>query len=60
MVPSIQYRGSGVHAFSMVLRQQLKNQGIKVFEVVPPGVDMELNAEGRAKRSNFKVNLKPE
>jgi short-subunit dehydrogenase involved in D-alanine esterification of teichoic acids len=44
----------------MVLRQQLKNQGIKVFEVVPPGVDMELNAEGRAKRSNFKVNLKPE
>jgi uncharacterized oxidoreductase len=51
---------AGLHAFSMALRHQLKNQGIKVFEVVPPAVDTELNAEGRAKRGNFKANLEPE
>jgi uncharacterized oxidoreductase len=51
---------AGLHAFSMALRPQLKNQGIKVFEVVPPAVDTELNAEGRAKRGNFKANLEPE
>jgi uncharacterized oxidoreductase len=50
---------AGLHAFNMVLRHQLKNQGIRVFEVVPPAVDTELNAVGRAKRSNFKVDLKP-
>ena len=41
---------AGLHAFYMALRHQLKNQRIKVFEVVPPVVDTELNAEGRAKR----------
>jgi uncharacterized oxidoreductase len=51
---------AGVHAFSMALRQQLLKVGIKVFEVVPPAVDTELNSEGRAKRGNFKVDLKPE
>jgi len=51
---------AGLHAFSMALRHQLRNQGIKVFEVVPPAIDTELNSEGRAKRGNFKVDLKPE
>jgi uncharacterized oxidoreductase len=51
---------AGVHAFSMALRQQLLKFGIKVFEVVPPAVDTELNPEGRAKRGNFKIDLKPE
>ena len=50
---------AGLHAFSMALRQQLLKPGIKVFEVVPPAVDTELNPEGRAQRSNFKVDLKP-
>jgi uncharacterized oxidoreductase len=50
---------AGLHAFSMALRHQLKNQRIKVFEVVPPAVDTELNAEGRVKRGNFKANLEP-
>lgn len=50
---------AGLHAFSMALRQQLLKSGIKVFEVVPPAVDTELNQEGRAKRGNFKVDLKP-
>jgi uncharacterized oxidoreductase len=50
---------AGMHAFSLALRQQLAKTGIKVFEVVPPAVDTELNAEGRAKRGNFKADLKP-
>ena len=51
---------AGLHAFSMALRHQLRNQGIKVFEVVPPAVDTELNQEGRAKRGNFKAGLTPD
>lgn len=50
---------AGMHAFSMALRQQLLKLGINVFEVVPPAVDTELNPEGRSKRGNFKVDLKP-
>jgi uncharacterized oxidoreductase len=51
---------AGLHAFSMALRHQLAKIGIKVFEVVPPAVDTDLNPEGRAKRGNFKANLTPE
>jgi uncharacterized oxidoreductase len=51
---------AGMHAFSMALRHQLMKAGIKVFEVVPPAVDTELNPEGRAKRGNFKANLTSE
>jgi uncharacterized oxidoreductase len=51
---------AALHAFSMALRQQLLKVGIKVFEVVPPAVDTELNPEGRAKRGNFKANVTPE
>ncbi|HEK86193.1 MAG TPA: SDR family NAD(P)-dependent oxidoreductase [Candidatus Aminicenantes bacterium] len=50
---------AGLHAFSIALRHQLSRVGIKVFEVVPPAVDTELNPEGRAKRANFKIDLKP-
>jgi uncharacterized oxidoreductase len=50
---------AGLHAFSMALRYQLKDQGIKVFEVVPPAVDTELNPKGRA-ASNYRPDLKPD
>ena len=50
---------AGMHAFTMALRHQLLKSGIRVFEVVPPAVDTELNPEGRAKRGNFKANLMP-
>jgi Short-chain dehydrogenase involved in D-alanine esterification of lipoteichoic acid and wall teichoic acid (D-alanine transfer protein) len=50
---------AGLHAFSMAIRHQLLKTGIKVFEVVPPAVDTELNPEGRALRGSFKVDLKP-
>jgi uncharacterized oxidoreductase len=51
---------AGLHAFSMALRHQLSKLGIKVFEVVPPAVDTELNPEGRAQRGNFKADLTAE
>ncbi len=50
---------AGLHVFSMCLRQQLKDTGIKVFEIIPPGVDTELNPEGRAQRGGYKANLEP-
>jgi len=48
---------AGVHAFTMALRQQIQPLGIKVFEVVPPAVDTELNPQGRAARGGFRANL---
>jgi uncharacterized oxidoreductase len=51
---------AGLHAFSMALRHQLLKHGIKVFEVVPPGVETELNLEGRSGRGGYKPDLKPD
>ena len=50
---------AGLHAFSLALRHQLAKTAIKLFEVVPPAVDTELNPEGRALRGNYKPDLKP-
>lgn len=50
---------AAMHSFSMTLRHQLRETGIRVFEVTPPLVDTELNKEGR-KKSGLKVDLKPE
>jgi uncharacterized oxidoreductase len=50
---------AGLHAYSMAVRLQLSKIGIKVFEVVPPAVDTELNPDGRARRGNFKAGLGP-
>lgn len=51
---------AGMHAYSMAMRVQLAKIGVKVFEIVPPAVDTNLNPEGRAKRGNFKAGLGPE
>lgn len=45
--------------FDANLQQQLSTVGIKVFEIVPPAVDTELNPIGRANRGNFKADLSP-
>jgi uncharacterized oxidoreductase len=39
---------AGLHTYSMLLRQQLAETTVKVFEIIPPMVDTELNMEGRA------------
>jgi uncharacterized oxidoreductase len=51
---------AGMHAWSMALRRQLQPVGVKVFEVVPPAVDTNLNPEGRARRGGFKAGLGPD
>ena len=48
---------AAIHSFSMSLRQQLLKTPIKVIEIVPPGVDSELNKEGRAKRGGYSAGL---
>ena len=50
---------AGVHAYCMTLRQQVMKIGIKVYEVIPPMVDSELNKEGRMKRHMPAPELKP-
>ena len=51
---------AGLHAYSMAMHVQLAKIGVKVFEIVPPAVDTNLNPEGRAQRGNFKAGLGPE
>lgn len=41
---------AAVHSFSISLRQQLSKTNVKVFEVLPPVVDTELDRGARAKR----------
>jgi len=48
---------AGLHAFTMAFRRQVLPLGIKVFEVVPPAVDTDLNPQGRAARGGFKANV---
>ncbi len=50
---------AGIHAYSMALRHQLSKTGIKVFEVIPPAVDTDLNPKGRGKRSGYKPGVTP-
>ncbi len=58
-VPVYSATKAAMHAFTMVLRHQLLKTGIKVFEIVPPAVDTELNSAGRARRPGFKIDLQP-
>lgn len=51
---------AGLHSFCLTLRHQLSDTSIKVFEVIPPAVDTELNKEAR-ERLNFRnIDVKPD
>ena len=41
---------AAIHSFSVSSRHQLKNTSIKVFEIIPPIVDTELDKGSREKR----------
>lgn len=42
---------AALHSFSISLRHQLKNTSVKVFEIIPPTVDTELDKGTRAQRN---------
>jgi uncharacterized oxidoreductase len=51
---------AGLHTFTKCLRFQLRKTGIRVFEVLPPGVDSELNMKYREKRGQAFRGIKAE
>lgn len=51
MMPIYCATKAAVHSFSISLRHQLKNTSVRVFEVIPPTVDTELDKGTRAQRS---------
>ena len=51
---------AALHSFSLSLRHQLRNTSIKVFEIIPPTVDTELDRGARDKRGQTDRGIKPE
>lgn len=49
-LPGYSTAKGGLHAFTRVLRNQLKQTSIKVFEVLPPMVETEMVKESNAKK----------
>ncbi|MBW4694319.1 MAG: SDR family NAD(P)-dependent oxidoreductase [Lyngbya sp. HA4199-MV5] len=51
---------AGLHSFSISLRYQLKHTSVKVFELIPPIVDTELDRGARDRRGQKDKGVKPE
>jgi uncharacterized oxidoreductase len=51
---------SALHSFSVSLRHQLRNTSVKVFEIIPPMVDTELDHGSRGKRGQNDRGILPE
>jgi uncharacterized oxidoreductase len=50
---------AAIHSFSISLRHQLRNTSVKVFEIIPPTVDTELDKGARAKRRQEDRGINP-
>lgn len=50
---------AALHSFTVSLRHQLRNSSIKVFEVIPPTVDTELDKGARDKRGQADHGIPP-
>ena len=51
---------AAIHSFSLSLKHQLRNTSIKVFEIIPPTTDTELDRGARDKRGQADRGIKPE
>ena len=50
---------AAIHSFSMSLRHQLKDTSIKVFEIIPPTVDTDLDKGARERRGQTDRGIQP-
>jgi uncharacterized oxidoreductase len=51
---------AALHSFSLSLRHQLRDTSIKIFEIVPPTTDTELDRGARKRRGQTDRGIKPE
>jgi uncharacterized oxidoreductase len=51
---------AAVHSFSISLRHQLKDTPVKVFEIIPPTVDTDLDNGARKARGQTDLGISPE
>lgn len=50
---------AALHSFSLSLRHQLKDTPVKIFEIIPPTVDTELDKGAREKRGQKERGIPP-
>jgi uncharacterized oxidoreductase len=50
---------AAIHSFSLSLRRQLKDTPVRVFEIIPPTVDTELDRGARARRGQAHRGIPP-
>jgi uncharacterized oxidoreductase len=60
MMPVYCATKAAMHSFTVSLRHQLSRTGIKVFEIIPPTVNTELDRGARARRGQVDRGIPPE
>lgn len=60
IVPIYSATKAAIHSFTISLRHQLKNTPIKVFEIIPPTVDTQLDKGARDKRGQQDRGISPD